>query len=276
VEYGIRLRIPKAAPEDPRDLFPPEWLAFLPAGPLTALYFGTEFCEDRLPDPSEALSFCRLAEDGGWQAAFLTPVVTTDGLARLSSLLAALTDAGFRPAVVFNDWGVLGLLRESRPELPARAGRLLNRALRDPRALARDHTPGSDRKTDPERGRRLRGFLAGFGVGALETDPDLEGGYLGDGADGLQRTLHLPYAFASTGRNCLCKAEVAPGMGISALLQEPCSAPCRGPALRADREDCPRPLWRAGNTIFYEVPRDAAEAHAAQADRIVVHEGPSP
>jgi hypothetical protein len=175
--------------------------------------------------------------------------------------------------VVFNDWGVLGLLRQAHPRLPRRAGRLLNRALRDPRAFPGASAP----RHDPTRARRLRGLLAGFGVSALETDADLDGGYLGDGGDGLQRTLHLPFSFATTGRNCPAKAGLLPeGLGFTKSLDAPCAAPCRAGPAAAERDDTPAPLWRAGNTLFSEVPPAIAASWLSRAERVVLHREPAP
>ena len=276
MEYALRLLAPRVPAGDPRELCPSAPAGALPAGGVAALYFGTEFCEDRLPDVAEAEAFCALALARGWAPTLLTPVVTDDGLARIDRLLGRLGARGWRLDVVFNDWGVMRLLRSRHARHAARAGRLLNRALRDPRAF----TPGAGaehrRERDPARGARLRRLLAGAGVVALETDPDLEGGHLGDGGAGLARALHLPYVLASSGRHCLLKAAALPGRPVGDLLGEACPRPCRGGAARADRQDCAVPLWRAGNTLLYEVPWEAARAHLAEADRIVLHEAPSP
>ncbi len=276
MEYALRLLEPRVPAGDPRDLVPSAPAGALPAGPVAALYFGTEFCEDRLPDPGEAEAFCALALERGWTPTLLTPVVTDGGVARIDRLLARLGAYGGRLEVVFNDWGVLRLLRERHAGVAARAGRLLNRALRDPRAFSDGAGAEHRRERDPARGTRLRALLAGAGVVALETDPDLDGGYLGDGRAGLSRSLHLPYVLASSGRNCLLKAAALPGRAVGELLGEPCPVPCRRGAIRADREDCAVPLWRAGNTLLYEVPWESARAHLAEADRVVLHEAPSP
>lgn len=276
MEYGIRLVTPHALARDPRDLCPAAPAGTLPEGPVTALYFGTEFCEDLLPSAAEATAYCALARDGGFKATLLTPVVTTEGLGAVERLLDELVAGGWVPDVVFNDWGVMRVLRERHPRLSARAGRLLNRALRDPRAFVGGARGASPTGFDAARGVRLRRLLARCGVEALETDPDLDGGYLGDGSAGLHRALHLPYALAASGRNCLFKATALPGRGIGQLLADPCPRPCRDGPARADRTDCAFPLWRAGNTLVYEVPWEAAQAYLAEADRIVLHEAPSP
>ncbi|MHB8764350.1 MAG: hypothetical protein ACYDA8_08455, partial [Deferrisomatales bacterium] len=206
MEYALRLEQPGPLPADPRDACPAPWAGQLPPGRLAAVYFGSEFCAERLPSAAEAGAWCRWAGAEGLEPVLLTPVVTDPGLARLGGLLAALAADGHRPTVSFNDWGVLELLRRHFPDHPRRAGRCLNRALRDPRAAGQGALPGPS----PRRAPRLRTLLAAAGAVGIETDPDLEGGYLGDGQDGLQRALHLPFAFAASGRHCLVKAEAGP------------------------------------------------------------------
>ncbi len=279
MEYGVRLASPADAPRDPRAACPPAWRALLPEGPTVALYFGTEFCEDRLPDLGEADAFCALARRRQWEPTLLTPLVTPDGLRSVDRLLTGLVAKGRAPAVVFNDWGVLGLLRARHPSLPRRAGRLMNRSLRDPRAY-RD-APAGRAAHDASRYARLRRFFSGLGVAAIETDVDLDGGYLGDGTDaagaGLCRALHVPFTFAASGRSCPLKAGLYPeGRAFSKTLADPCPGPCRGKPLPVQRDDSALTHWRGGNTLFYEVPHEAARGWMPRTDRIVVHEAALP
>jgi hypothetical protein len=305
VEYGVRLASPADAPRDPRDACPPEWRSLLPEGSTVALYFGTEFCEDRLPDAAEANAFCALARERGWEPVLLTPLVTPEGLRTVDRLLTGLTGEHWKPAVVFNDWGVLGLLRERHPSLSRRAGRLMNRSLRDPRAY-RD-APAGSATHDTARYQRLRRFFSVLGVTAIETDVDLDGGYLGDGPDAmgvgdeppprslrslppegelsalraagqaLSRALHVPFTFAASGRICPLKAGLYPeGSGFAKALAAPCPAPCRGKPLPVQRPDTTLPHWRGGNTVFYEVPREVVRTWLPRTDRIVLHEAAAP
>lgn len=279
MEYGIRLARPGAAPEDPRHACPATWRGLLPEGPAVALYFGAEFCEDRLPDLDEARAFCRLASDRGWQPTLLTPLVTPTGLGIVDRLVAELAADGWRPAVVFNDWGVLELLRERHPSLPRRAGRLMNRSLRDPRAYCK--SAGGHATHEAARFARLRRLLVGAGVSAVETDADLHGGFLGNGPGaaegGLPRALHLPFTFAASGRNCPLKALLYPhGTAFSKVLAHPCTAPCRSGPLPARRDDVSLPQWRGGNTLFYEVPQEVARGFLAHTDRVVLHAEATP
>jgi hypothetical protein len=278
VEYALRLTAPVAPRGDPRDALPATWRGLLPGGALAALYFGSEFCEDRLPDLVDAIAYCELAHARDCAPTLQTPLVSPRGLRRVDGLLAGLVAEGHRPAVVFNDWGVLRLLRERHPALPRRAGRLVNRSLRDPRAY-RD-APLGFATHESSRFARLRRMLARAGVEAVESDADLTGGYLGDGRDDdeapLERALHLPFTFAASGRACPLKAGLSLDGGFAKALADDCPAPCRGKPMPIARADTALPHWRGGNTLFYELPCAAARSWLPRADRIVVHETPAP
>jgi len=275
MEYGIHVHDANPLPPDARDVCEASWRTMLPPGPLRAIYFGSEFCADLLPGRTEVRRYCSQASSLNVDAVLLTPIASPGGLARIRKLLAGIADIEPAPAVVFNDWGVASLLRDVFPHFPRRAGRLMNRGLRDPRLM--EQAPASF-SPEGDRGRRLRALLAGLGVGALETDADIEGTFLGDGAEGLQRVLYLPYAFAASSRNCLVKAEEAESIDqcFTRGLDLPCKGPCRGRWHRVDRPDTALPLWRAGNTVFFEVPQCRAEALIRQADRIVLQARPAP
>ena len=275
MEYGIFVHDVAPLPPDPRVVCAAAWRDILPPGPLRAIYFGSEFCEFLLPDAAQVARYCEHAQETGVEAVLLTPVATPGGLVQIKQLLSDLSAAGDAPAVVFNDWGVANLLRESFPALQRRAGRLINRGLRDPRLMEKEPL---SRNIPGERGKRLRLMLVDFGVSALETDPDLEGGFLGDGSEGMQRVLYLPYAFAASSRNCLIKADSALNRDecFTKGLNYPCSGLCRGASHRIDRPDTRLPIWRAGNTVFFEVPKARVAVHLAQTDRIVLHERPTP
>jgi len=274
MEYAIRLPVPGPLPEDPRQLCPSEWQDMLPAGPLRALYLGSEFCQDLLPGIDEVEEFCAQARKAGVEAVLLTPVVRAGGLFRIEELIAASEERRLGLTVVCNDFGVLHLLCNRYPRSRFLAGRLFNRALRDPRLA--DHEPAPN-PVAASRGGKLRQLLLRSGAEGLETDPDLDGSYLGDGSDSLRRVLHLPYIFAATGRNCLSKAATQPdGQNFAAWLDAPCAAPCRGRCEQETRTDLNFPLWRAGNTLFYTATMTSVRAHLRLTDRIVVHPRPMP
>jgi hypothetical protein len=272
MEYGLRLLENNNLPSDLAAHFEILRQSSMPPGNLTSLYFGTEFCEYLLPTVADAEAFCILARDAAVEAVLLTPIVTPTGFKRLERLLAELALRGCTPVVTFNDFGVLRLLRDAYPDNQRYAGRLLNRSLRDPR-LAGD-PPNSSRQGE-NKGEKLRSLLVSQGVTAVETDADLEGCYLERDASHLLRVLHLPYTFTVSGRNCLVKADGAAAEdSFTKGLGHGCTAPCRERSLPVHRTDTDLPLWRAGNTIFYEASAATVATHLACCDRIVLHERP--
>lgn len=275
MEYGLRIATLESASRSPKELCGAALRDLYPDAPLKALYFGAEFCQDLLPGIKDAEAFCAHCAERDLEAVLLTPLVTRTGLNRLSRLLGGLARRGWSPAVVFNDWGVLELLRSTHPSLPLRMGRLMNRGLRDPRLEMQPITPAGE---NTQRGANIRKLAVTLGVIAMETDADLEPGYLGTGAEGMNRTLHVPYTFVSSGRNCLDKAAAAPAGGgvFTQGLTSGCAAPCRGVYRQENRRDTQKPLWRAGNTLFFEAPTTWITRHLALADRVVFHPQPMP
>ncbi len=275
MEYGLRIATLESAFKNPADVCDAALLKHCPDAPLTALYFGSEFCQELLPRNNEANTFCTHCATRNLQAVLLTPVVTGKGLKRLDRLLTSLAERGWFPAVVFNDWGVLELLRSKHADLSRHMGRLMNRGLRDPRLNMQAIAPGGE---NTERGSGIRKLASSLGVSAVESDADLEPGFLGTANDGFTRTLHLPFTFVSSGRNCLEKAAAASvGKGIFTQgLHSACSAPCRGVYRQEIRQDTQKPLWRAGNTVFFEAPPAWIARHIELADRVVFHEQPMP
>jgi hypothetical protein len=275
MEYGLRLATPEGALKSPGDFCDADLLALYPDASLAALYFGSEFCQELIPGIRDADAFCSRCKERGLEAVLLTPLLTHKGLARLARLLDDLTSRGWFPAVVFNDWGVLELLRKSYPFLSLRMGRLMNRGLRDPRLEMRAKRPEGE---NVRRGSGIRKLAASLGVSAVESDADLEPGFLGTGASGLQRTLHVPFTFATSGRNCLEKAAATrKGKGIfTEGLKSGCKAPCRGICRPEVRQDTQKQMWRAGNTLFFKAPPEWISRHIAFADRVVFHEQAMP
>jgi len=280
MEFALRIASLDSAFKTPCDFCTAELCGaglgeLCPDAPLTALYFGSEFCQELLPGIRDVEAFCAHCMERGLEAVLLTPLVTHKGLNRLDRLLGSLARRGMLPAIVFNDWGVLELLRKKYTAFPLRMGRLMNRGLRDPRLDMQASGSGGE---NTQRGAGIRKLAVSLGVTALESDADLEPGYLGDGADGIKRALHVPFTFAASGRNCLEKAAAAPaGKGILTKgLNSGCKAPCRGIFRKENRQDTQKEMLRAGNTLFFKAPPGWISRHIAFADRVVFHEQPIP
>ncbi len=280
MEYGLRIATAGGALKSLNESFDTEWGGAVlwdsyPDAALTALYYGSEFCQELLPGIRATEVFCADCDARNLEAVLLTPMVTCKGLDRIDRLLGSLTDRGWFPAIVFNDWGVLNLVRKSYPCLSLRMGRLMNRGLRDPRLAMQAMGSGGE---NTARGTGIRKLAASLGICAVESDADLEPGYLGVGDEGFERTLHVPFTFVASGRNCLEKAAAtSTGRGtFTRGLRSGCKAPCRGVCRPENRPDTPRQLWRAGNTLFFTAPPEWISRHLALADRVVIHQQPLP
>ena len=144
----------------------------------------------------------------GMAFTLLTPYVGNEGLAALRPLFAALSESG-GGEVVFNDWGALRVLRREYPSLTPVQGRLLNKALRDPRVTPMYAAAPSPPATIAAlQGSNLdnesyAALLARYNVAAVEIDNLPQGNDLGFVARGLRAHAYLPFGFISTSRICM-------------------------------------------------------------------------
>src|SRR5262245_23573308 len=188
-------------------------------GPVqfTGCAFGNEFCEHLLPSAESLAAAISAASARGVQFTFLTPYVSDAGIRRLRPLFEIALDG---MEVVFNDWGVLKVLRREFPRLVPVQGRLLNKSLRDPRVMGvygDTQAANGAAAATLEALRRSNldcasytGLLERLGVGGVEID-NLPQGYRWDRPPGLsdaplQLTVYLPFGFISTSRVCMAAA----------------------------------------------------------------------
>jgi hypothetical protein len=164
---------------------------------FTRVYWGTELCENliasRVPETALPLTL-------------LTPYVSDRGMARLRPLLDAMPSDS---EVVFNDWGLLNLLRREYPQLIPVQGRLLFKALRDPRITTEYVQLGETPQLDALRGSALdskpyAGLLARFGVKHAEMDLLPQGNNYATDLAAL--SVYAPFGVISTARICMAAA----------------------------------------------------------------------
>ena len=251
-------------PELPADLA----RTFGPAK-FTRVAYGTEFCEHLLPS-ADAL---RAVVAGGRPLTFLTPYVSDQGIAQLRRLLPLLD----KSEVVFNDWGVLRLLRTEFPQLTPVQGRLLNKSLRDPRvttiyAETSVQAPESALRVLQRSNLDNTTYLAlldRYGVQSVEMDNLPQGTDLGFGARGMHVSVYLPFGFISTSRICM-----AAGLHYRAPEKfQPgaaCRHECQTHQLEYTYTNSPfsnrdQKFLLKGNTYFYRHSQTTLESLAADA-----------
>ncbi|MBM3724167.1 MAG: hypothetical protein FJW40_01900 [Acidobacteria bacterium] len=233
-------------------------------------YVGNEFCEHLIPSP-DAL---RRALDDRLPLTLLTPYVSDRGVARLASLFAILPPGA---EVAFSDWGVLNVLRRDFPALVPVQGRLLHKALRDPRVMELFSDPLPALRQSTVENHSYREMLRGLGVRRVELDA------LPQGFDAALPpapvSVYLPYGFVSTSRVCQ-----AAGLHYRKERKFQPGAPCRhecqthqvvftyanSPFQNQDQQ-----FLLKGNTYFYRQTEAAiasilALAGAGAVDRLVI------
>ena len=239
---------------------------------FTHCAFGTEFCENLLPSP-ESLDAARSAAcSRSLGFTFLTPYAGNAGLAKLRALFARLDG----DEVVFNDWGVLRLLRREFPSLVPVQGRLLYKSLRDPRIMglyaeapAQPATLAALQRSNLDN-ESYTEWLAALGVSGVEIDSLPQGTDLAFAGRGLGVRVYLTFGVIATSRLCL-----AAGLHYRKPDKFQPGAPCRhecqthlvdyaytnSPFANRDQR-----FYLKGNTYFYAHTERMLEALAREAE----------
>ncbi|MCP4713772.1 MAG: hypothetical protein GY868_01540 [Deltaproteobacteria bacterium] len=241
---------------------------------FSRLYFGQEFCERLLPDEDDLQRMLDAAAQRGLAFTLVTPYVTNQGLEQVEKLLAVLERQRPDAEVVFNDWGVLGLLRDEYSTLTPVLGRLLNKMKRGPRIVnIIDKVPQPTRnyfqRSSCEVPSVVR-YLKKNGIVRVEFDNLLQGLKLNDADDGIHKSLYLPYAFVSTTRFCLTANCDRDDSGRERVGIFSCGRECAKYTFELENPVMRVPLIRRGNTLFFcneEIPDVVAQR---QVDRIVI------
>jgi hypothetical protein len=238
---------------------------------FSRLYFGNEFCEQLIPCAIDLDRVLAFVSHHDLDLTFVSPYVTDRGLHRLEGLLGKLAEKRPNSEVVFNDYGVLRILKARYSRLKPVMGRLLNRMKRGPRLMmVIDKLP----RTTVEYFRRsnltvpiLCRFLNRNGVKRVELDNVLQG--IGFALDRLEGSLYVPFAYVTTTRLCLVnscdKPEREEMIGIF-----PCGKECRKYTFYLRNPIMPVTLIRKGNTIFLVNGEVSARLEEKGINRLVV------
>lgn len=254
-------------------------------GPVTftRCAYGNEFCEHLIPSPEQLDAVVAAARDREMGFTLLTPYVTDAGIDLLRPLFEVLSENG-ASEVVFNDWGVLNLLRREFSRLKPVQGRLMNKSLRDPRVTgvyAASDAPGPAlvalRRSNLDCAS-YTGFLSEMGVDSVELDNLPQGVDLDFAENGIKASAYVPFGFISTSRICMAagihydkRDKFQPGA--------PCHHECQTHLLEYGYTNTPfgnrdQKFYLKGNSYFY-VHTEAMlrglfeQARAGLIDRIV-------
>lgn len=177
------------------------------------IYFGSEFCQYRLPSLSLVIKAVEYCLENGFAFTFATPYTHNQTFTQLVRILAYLDEmasaAGERVEVVVNDWGVYHHIQTRFPHLDVVIGRLLNKTIRDPRVA---HYYDDERA--PEQGRKFfqgtglvstwfQTFWQNGNVIGIEFDELIQGKEVTQMESSLQISLHFPFGCIASGSACM-------------------------------------------------------------------------
>ncbi|HLF85032.1 MAG TPA: hypothetical protein VI837_12730 [Blastocatellia bacterium] len=227
---------------------------------FTRCAYGNEFCEHLIPSPRRLEAVLTAASERAMGLTLLTPYVSNAGIELLKPLFGMLSESGANE-VVFNDWGVLNLLRREFPRLKPVQGRLMNKSLRDPRVTgvyAASDAPApalvSLRRSNLDCAS-YTGFLSGLGVDSVELDNLPQGVDLTFAENGVKASAYVPFGFISTSRICMAagihydkREKFQPGA--------PCHHECQTHLLEYAYTNTPfdnrdQKFYLKGNSYFY-------------------------
>lgn len=186
--------------------------SFYESPSFTRLYFGSEYCQYRLPKAKDLVEAYAKAVKAGFAFTFVTPYVTQAGMVQLRQLLAELHDEAIKSddtiEIVVNDWGVLYEVKQYTHFQPV-VGRLLNKMIRDPRVA---HL--YDREDAPQKANAVlqtpavsvsyfKRFLQTSHVKRIEFDNLIQNMGSPLGEEEFSSSLHIGFGVIASGRSCL-------------------------------------------------------------------------
>lgn len=97
------------------------------------IYFGSSFCEYKIPSILEFERFVKFCDDNMIKKVLVTPIVSDEGINKISDLLNYIIKHDIICDLVVNDFGVLELLKDVNFKGKLWFGRLLEKTIHDTR-----------------------------------------------------------------------------------------------------------------------------------------------
>ena len=225
-------------------------LGSLSSGRFVRVYFGNDFCELQIPSPAELKEVRALLEKTRCSLTLVLPWCTDAGIGKLDHILPMLPSD---TEVVFNDWGVLEILRQTK--LVPVMGRLLVSNTKDPR-LGADPNVSKFCNLDDTA---FQEFLVARRVRRVELDNVLQG-YRFALIPELRASLHYPFVNITVTRKC----PFAPSQ-----MTDVCNYACADDDAWGSLDGYNGPLIIKGNGQFYRNNHHPDDLLYRGIDRIV-------
>ncbi len=275
------------------DSTPPDLHPFLKPH-CERVYFGAEFCHQRLPGASVIRNVAAGLQSLDLPFTFVTPPTPESGLNRVMTALATVNEiASSRPGIeaAINDWGVFQLARKSFGSVALVMGRCLTKLYNDVRfdSCRTEIKPNLVwLRCNSHDSSYFRRFVSGMGVQRVEVDLPEQGIRADFGKWNLRASLHLPFTRVATGRRCFIGCSTR-AYHLRPALDKPCAQPCRDISFVLAAENAeisppsawtqPATLLGEGNSLFYRSSAVSKLKLAGLArrgfDRVVLYRRPS-
>lgn len=249
------------------------------------IYYGSEFCEFRIPTASALEQVLRKAECHRLPVTFLTPPVTEYGIQKITALLPLLQEYSCEISV--NDYGVLQLLKEKHYTGEIICGRILDKLYHDGRMnrkMFADYTNSFGYEYLRSPGIAAASFqelLQENGIHRADMDLPLYGLELPEASADFAYSVFLPYGYVTTGRICMMRNFKQGGYAGYDLSKKSCAQACRqydqmmvqpvGNVQLNSNQFRERNItfMRKGNTMFYGV-REIEPKELRQFQRVIL------
>lgn len=173
------------------------------------IYFGSEFCQYRIPTLEDVQKAYEIVTGYGYEFSFVTSYVPESGMQQLLTIFSWLNQQETGVEVVVNDWGICYSIAKNYPNLIIVVGRLLNKMIRDPRVA---HL--YNQKAAPQKAKSIfmnsafeapyfQQFLQRYNVSRIEYDSFIQPIQQTKEREGMPSSLYLGYGVIATGRSCL-------------------------------------------------------------------------
>lgn len=232
---------------------------------ISHLYFGSEFCEYRIPSTRTLHNFLKICKKDKLSPVFVTPPSSDYGVKKIEEDLLYLKKELDNCEIVINDLGILELARDICSDFIITIGRVFDKTSHDSRILSRDLQAyyGQDglkfARTPGILSSSTNKVLCKYNVVRYEFDfPKVGLEVNGD----FKYSLHFPYQYLTTGRICLFRANQFKGRHKFLVSSEECCQVCtniqaelrkpvNGFVVENGKKINDLYLFQRGNTIFY-------------------------
>lgn len=228
---------------------------------LSRIYYGSEFCENLIPDTDEMKKIVVFCKSDEINLTFMTPYCTAEGIEKLRKVFLILPDM---TEIVFNDFGVFCEIKKMRGKsFKPILGRLLLKYKRDPRVTflgKRDALLDYFRSSNLNI-KEFQEFLIENMILRVEIENSLQG-YNFKLDKIIRASLYLPYVYMTNTNKCLFK---------DGLNSPRCGLECKDYIVLSRINGLSTRIITQGNTEFYKNSKipDKGNLKRLNVDRIV-------